>query len=437
MNKILCSLEEWDSIIDYYRPNASSKTWYLNELKNIHWPLMWGRWNIFKESGEMFNRDNFIDLVTPRAFNSIMEFLPIEKIGENPHLYIINVFTLNFFIDNKDIGFKCISEKYLNDVRNGKSKIVILLLYEGFSGMKGNFDLETIESWRINSKLPSKSVYYITGNLIGDKIAKNKNLDIEVLPVHMFETWNWNNDIKYDKPPVDFNPIDEKYLFLSYNRQPRQYRIYFISELIKNKIFDKGLVSLNRPWDNLIPPYIDKTIQNFIIQNSPFIINPNLNLNFNLACNLEPNDYEKTFISVTTETLIDEDTLFLSEKIWKPIIMGHPFLVYGNKGTLEYLKNIGYKTFDKWIDESYDNEVNHLIRGKMIVNEIKKLSELSLDKLKEIRNEMFEICEFNQKHFIKLITENWKTHNNIILENYLYKIWNEINNENNTYIHTN
>ena len=26
-NKIYCSLEDWDSVLDYYRPNGSSKSW--------------------------------------------------------------------------------------------------------------------------------------------------------------------------------------------------------------------------------------------------------------------------------------------------------------------------------------------------------------------------------------------------------------------------
>ena len=426
MEKIICSLEEWDSIIDYNRPNGSSKTWYLKETKEIKWPLMWGRWNIFRENEEMFNRDNFIDLVSPKIFNSIVNYVPIDEIGNQPHLYMMHIFTMNFFIDNKEIGFSCISEKYLNDVRIGKSKIVLLLLYEGFSGMKNNLDFETIELWRIKANLPSKSVYYITGNLIADKIVKNKKLDLDVLPVHMFETWNWNNDIKYENPPIPFNPINEKYLYLSYNRQPRQHRIVIISELIKNGLFDCGLISLNRPWGGLFPPFIDKTIESFVIQNTPFIVDKKQDLNYNLACNLTPEDYEKTFISLITETLVDEDTLFLSEKIWKPIIMGHPFMVYGNKGTLEYLKGLGYKTFDKWIDESYDNEIDKFKRSTMIVNELTKLKKYSLDDLKKMRNEMYDICDYNQKHFIELINENWKTHNSKVLENHLYKIWGEV-----------
>ena len=38
MEKIICSLEDWDSIFDYYRPNGSSKTWYIKESKKLAIP---------------------------------------------------------------------------------------------------------------------------------------------------------------------------------------------------------------------------------------------------------------------------------------------------------------------------------------------------------------------------------------------------------------
>ena len=52
---------------------------------------------------------------------------------------------------------------------------------------------------------------------------------------------------------------------------------------------------------------------------------------------------------------MDKGTIFISEKTWKPIMVGHPFIMVGNKNNLKFLKDLGYKTFDKWIDESYDD----------------------------------------------------------------------------------
>jgi hypothetical protein len=47
--KIYCSLESYDSILKSNRPNGSSRTWYLEELGEVKYPLMWGDWNVFKD----------------------------------------------------------------------------------------------------------------------------------------------------------------------------------------------------------------------------------------------------------------------------------------------------------------------------------------------------------------------------------------------------
>lgn len=47
--------------------------------------------------------------------------------------------------------------------------------------------------------------------------------------------------------------------------------------------------------------------------------------------------------------------LFVTEKTFKPIAFKHPFQVLGMPGTLEFLKNNGFETYDHIFDESYDS----------------------------------------------------------------------------------
>jgi hypothetical protein len=421
MDKIICSLEDWDSVIDYFRPNGSSKTWYLKELRKLSHPLMWGQWNVFSEQGEMFDNDMFRGIITPNYSKNI-EYKTMVDIGDGNHLYIINVYSYSFFADNVEIGFKCISPKYLDDIRNGKSKILLLFLYEGYSGSKGNWDLEIIEKWRIESDLPENSIYYICGNFLIDDIIKQKGLSFKGKPIQYFEPWN-----RYDETEVvDFKPIDDKFLFLSYNRNPRPQRITFLLDILEYKLFDRGLISLN----NLIydaPDNCNIDDFNYLKDNAPFIIDHRYDLDFNLAINITKEDYERTFISLLTESLVDDDTLFLSEKIWKPIMVGHPFIVYGNQYTLKHLKDLGYQTFDKWIDESYDNEPERGRRSRMVVQEIKKFENHTVQELTQIRNEMKSVCEYNQKHYRKLFSEKYTDEGiNLDLENIIKDIWEEL-----------
>jgi hypothetical protein len=413
MDKIICSLEEWDSVIDYHRPNGASKSWYLKELGELTRPLMWGNWDLFNENGEFFTPDFFKGKIAPNIYNKKIEYQTIDNIENDKHIYVINIYNVSFFYENLDIGFSCISEKYLDDVRNGKSKIVLMLLYEGTSGSKDNYDLEIINKWRKDSNLPTNSIYFCCGNLLCNQITIEKGLGITSIPMLDFETWN-----TYQGDIVDYTPVNQKNLFLNYNRNPRPHRVEFLSNLLNVDIFNRGLISIGKVIDGN---------NEFLINNTPITIDDTYDLKFNMACSITKSDYEKTFISVVSETLVDEGTLFITEKTWKPIMVGHPFMILGNQGTLKYLKSIGYKTFSPWINEEYDDISDSATRLIKIVEELEKLSKKSVEELLEIRKEMGDICKHNQENFNNRFKMKYGENNiNGDISNMFDIIWNEI-----------
>jgi hypothetical protein len=107
MEKIICSLEDWDSIFDYYRPNGSSKTWYIKESKKLAIPHTLGEWNVLTEDGEMFDLEHLRHQTTPKICN-LIQYTPKNELNGSPHIYIINIYTNTFFENNLDIGFSCI-----------------------------------------------------------------------------------------------------------------------------------------------------------------------------------------------------------------------------------------------------------------------------------------------------------------------------------------
>jgi predicted transcriptional regulator len=64
---------------------------------------------------------------------------------------------------------------------------------------------------------------------------------------------------------------------------------------------------------------------------------------------------------------------------------------------LEYLRTFGFKTFDKWWDESYDIETNHHKRIIKIFEVIDYINSKSIEELKKIYSEMAEILNHNQE----------------------------------------
>jgi hypothetical protein len=64
--------------------------------------------------------------------------------------------------------------------------------------------------------------------------------------------------------------------------------------------------------------------------------------------------YTDTAFSIVTETIYDYPFTFRTEKIWKPMIMSHPFVVAANVGYYRGLHKAGFRTFGDLIDESFD-----------------------------------------------------------------------------------
>jgi len=83
--------------------------------------------------------------------------------------------------------------------------------------------------------------------------------------------------------------------------------------------------------------------------------------------------YSHTKYSLVSETNDNNTDVFMTEKIWKPIIAQHPFVVHGNYLYLQKLREMGFKTFANYFDESYDLEADKGKRIGKIVNTCRDL----------------------------------------------------------------
>ena len=105
--------------------------------------------------------------------------------------------------------------------------------------------------------------------------------------------------------------------------------------------------------------------------------------------------YKNMFVDIVQET--DLHTCFTTEKTLRPIIFKTPFLLMAGKGTLQKLKDIGFKTFDYWWSEDYDNFSNR-DRMEKILDIVEWISvQYNVDKFKE---EMTDILEHNYNHYV-------------------------------------
>jgi hypothetical protein len=75
-----------------------------------------------------------------------------------------------------------------------------------------------------------------------------------------------------------------------------------------------------------------------------------------------------------------------------------PFVIVGTRGSLEYLRSYGFRTFDGIWDESYDLEPDD-VRIQRIASLLRSLDELGTEAKQDLFNQCQEVVEHNWNHF--------------------------------------
>lgn len=105
---------------------------------------------------------------------------------------------------------------------------------------------------------------------------------------------------------------------------------------------------------------------------------------------------ESSCFQIVTESFF-ENYVYLTEKTFKPIAAGQPFILVAHNNTLEKLKHLGYKTFHPFILEEYDKIENPYERMSCIVEEVDRLCKIPLSDWEIILEEMEPILDWNIK----------------------------------------
>lgn len=362
-----------------------------------------------------------------------VEEIHIDNLGFNDnYIYVIepNHDDWSLVLEN---CFGNMSAKALELIKNEKVKFVFYYAYEAFPLHQCQF-LSLIERSLGQLGLSPKQFHFIFGDcelyenlrhyyekespnpFYGFKIQYDKSFTFNHFE---FEQRYWSS--KQKKPE---HKVKKDYYFLSLNGAGREHRQVFLSELDRLQLMHKGLVS-----------YLDK----FRINPNPeewFIDNAQLlhwkkfkltkkildtDEDFNEDHNRYSDDslYSKTCFSVVTETWPHGDSFFLTEKSFKPIANGHPFIIFGAPGSLKYLQKLGYQTFPDFFDETYD-EKPQKERLKNIVNQIYKICQLDIKTVENNYRKVEDKIKFNQSLFYnkKITKEIDQLLDNILKKNY-------------------
>jgi hypothetical protein len=157
------------------------------------------------------------------------------------------------------------------------------------------------------------------------------------------------------------------YEFTLLNRTHEWWRAVCTSDLLYNRILDKSVWSYNTNCTideeisdcpiavNVLPGWRKRVDQ--FISKGPYTCDTFTSSEQNNHTVINESLYNNSYFSIVTETLytIDQSPgTFITEKTFKPIKFGQPFVIVAPAGTLAELRNLGYRTFDSVLDNQYD-----------------------------------------------------------------------------------
>jgi hypothetical protein len=155
------------------------------------------------------------------------------------------------------------------------------------------------------------------------------------------------------------------------------------SEPIRNKILKGTQDILNKPlqWD--IKPTVEFS-EYFVAEEIPTDAQHN---------NIQ--GYIDSFVSLSTETRYASPMPYFSEKTFKSFYAYRPFILLAPAGTLELIRNLGFKTFGNFWDESYDSEPNHAKRLEKVYKVVDNILSTPAPRLCKMLTDMEDILSHN------------------------------------------
>ena len=321
----------------------------------------------YKDQNYYLNNNDFGDLIVYEQFfpNQMLNAILHKKKIENVN----------------DLFDESINNFYKKSLTKKINKIYFFYPFSFYSKNDYNFDILKIIKNKIENKF-KKETNFILNNHFEDDDYKH---------------FNAFREIKKEKKYIIKNKI-----FLSLNGKEREHRNDLFNFLNKNNLFNYFYFSYSQKNINLWK------IEDYDIFGQKYLENENNS--GHLAFEYYLNDdfynlnnghfFDQSYYYIITETNASDNLCFISEKTYKSFYHQIPFIVIGNPYTLKNLKKEGFKTFSKWIDESYDLEINYEKRKNKIYNEIKRISLLSKSEHEKNISEMKDILEHNYKHFL-------------------------------------
>ena len=308
--------------------------------------------------------------------------------------YPIGLAFFNFEIDYFDL----LDSPVKDHLRQGRLRI-LFYYHEGDNPARQQVHLDQLCQ---KNNLPKTCYRFISGNTQADLIDQFVYFPDHELFYQRAIQNNTRIKINNEKRNRDFTLLSRRW-------QP--WRAAFIAELYRTNHLANSYWSFNTVGADNLSVTHDNPVNLFrqfghlpryaaeFIQGSPYTCDQLSTDQHNCHQTVVTEHYTNSAINLVLETHFDADDsggTFLTEKTFKPIAHGQPFVIVGCAGTLAQLQALGYRTFDSRIPSDYDLIRDNTLRFGRLIDMVAELKQQNLA-------ELFESCrndiEYNQDLF--------------------------------------
>ena len=194
-----------------------------------------------------------------------------------------------------------------------------------------------------------------------------------------FELWYYQRNRA--SPALKIHTLPRERDFTVLNRLHKSWRALAMADLKNLDLLDNSYWSYCESGvfdDAECPIQIDaiaglRGATEKFLQSAPYISDELDHDQRNDHSTLVPKYHVNSYCNIVMETHFDADQsggAFLTEKTFKPIKHGQMFFIAGPAGSLQVLRDLGYRVFDSVLDNSYDQELDHTQRWMALTRAI-------------------------------------------------------------------
>jgi hypothetical protein len=266
----------------------------------------------------------------------------------------------------------------------------------------GDF-LNKIQPWLesnnkiINLVTPHLDNVYVRPNVLAERTYGYLS---EYMHSAFFGTNNYGSIVNQITPyPLDFGNADK--LFTCYNNNYRIERGMLVDTLARENLLSLGITTFKSPERHEWTHHDGSRL----FDEEDFELHRN-----NYIPNHFPKSFFRSVFDVIPESRYDPGEYFLTEKTLKSIMSFKPFMAFSATGyQKEYLeKYFGLKPYDELFDYGFDSVESLTGRIEGIVANIKRLSQMSLHDLIDLRRRMIPKLIYNKSQVINLFFDKEK-----------------------------